>query len=501
MVRTRFAPSPTGALHIGGVRTALFSFLLARSLGGQFFLRIEDTDRARFKPGTIQQIMDSLRWTGIDFDAGPDHASLSKLGEDFLGALPDAANHGIPGPFVQSERLHLYREHAEKLVAQGVAYRCNETPEELQRMRLEAEAAKRTFTFKKANRLRADVQPGDPGHHIRLDMPITGQAVLDDLVMGRVTFEYANVDDPVIVKGDGSATYHLAAMYDDWAMGVTHIIRSTEWLASVPKHLYLFHVSGWPMPKFGHVPNVNGEDGKKLSKRKGAPSMFEFRDAGYLPEAAMNYLALLGWAPGGGDEQNVFTSAELFAKFSMAHVGSSPAIFSYPKLDWLNGTHIRRLAPDDLAGRLMPFLKKAGITVETPEQKAMLARVIPLVQERLKRLNEIGPLVDFAFVKTIPPVPRELLIGPKMEQHLSLFALKAARDVLGTQQFDDDAGLEKTMRDLCDELKLKPNQLFTIIRNAISGKTVTPPLFGLMGVIGKDVCLARIDAAVQTLSA
>lgn len=499
MVRTRFAPSPTGMLHIGALRTALFSYLLAKHHGGQFILRIEDTDRARSIKGSVQQIVESLRWVGIEPDAGPSHGSLQLLGEDFSGAWADDAGHGIPGPFVQSERLHLYRAHAERLIAEGKAYRCDETTEELDAMRKQAEADKRAFSFRKEMRLRTEVDPGSR-HVIRLAMPREGGVTLHDLVLGDVTFEYANVDDPILVKGDPerSSTYHLAAMYDDWAMGITHIVRSTEWMSSAPKHLWLFEASGWPLPQIAHVPNVNGNDGKKLSKRKGAPSMFDFRDKGYVPEAVLNQMALLGWNPGSGSEQNVFTHDELVTQFSMNGVGSSSAVFETTKLDWLNAQHLRAMSDDALIARLMPTLTQAGIMLEDAHAMAKFRLLLPSLRPRLNLLGDVAPWVDFVFNDIATP-PLDMLIGPKMDQAASHQALLLARAMLDQHPFADEAGIEAELKALLEELKLKPNQLFTIVRNAISGKSVTPPLYATLLAMGKPLTLMRLDRALAVL--
>jgi len=498
--RTRFAPSPTGELHIGGVRTAIFSWLLAKHTGGEFYLRIEDTDQDRYVPGSTRRILESFDWLGITLDGGPDHEELRtmKTNEDYPGALEDGEYKGVPGPFVQSHRLHLYKQWAEWLVEHGYAYRANETPEELQRMREEAQARKQTFVFREEMRLRPEVRPDEP-HVIRMRiLPRDGRTEFDDLIKGRVSFDNAQVDDQVLLKMDGFPTYHLAVVVDDHLQGVTHVLRGDDWLPSAPKHVLLYRYFGWPQPQWAHVPNVLGTDGKKLSKRHGAQSVFEFRDQGYIPEALINFLALLGWAPGGGDEQNVFTREELIAKFSMEGVGSSPAVFDYNKLDWLNGVHIRRLAPEDLAERLIPFLARAGIAVDTPEKRALLLRIVPHIQERTKKLTDAAPLVDFFFADIQTP-PVEMLIGPKMEQHLSLHALREARRVVASVEPFEDAPLEQAMRALCEELQLKPTQLFSVVRNAVTGKSVTPPLFATMAILGRETCLIRLDRAIARL--
>ncbi|PJF47960.1 MAG: glutamate--tRNA ligase [Chloroflexi bacterium] len=498
--RTRFAPSPTGDLHIGGVRTAIFSWLLARHTGGEFYLRVEDTDQERYVPGATRRILEAFDWLGLTLDGGPDHDELRAMrtNEDYPGALDDGEYKGIPGPFVQSHRLHLYKQWAEWLVAHGYAYRANETPEELQRMRAEAQARKQTFIFREEMRLRTDVRADEP-HVIRMRvLPRSGRTEFDDLIKGRLSFDNAQVDDQVLLKMDGFPTYHLAVVVDDHLQGVTHVLRGDDWLPSAPKHVLLYRYFGWPEPQWAHVPNVLGTDGKKLSKRHGAQSVFEFRDQGYIPEALINFLALLGWAPGGGDEQNVFTREELIAKFSMEGIGSSPAVFDYNKLDWLNGVHIRRLPAEDLAARLVPFLARAGILVDTPEQRARLLRIVPHVQERIKKLTDAAPLVDFFFSDIHPP-PAEMLVGPKMDRLQSLEALRETRRVVAEVEPFEDALLEQALRALCQALGLKPTQLFTVVRNAVTGKSVTPPLFATMAILGRKTCLIRLDRAIARL--
>lgn len=501
MVRTRFAPSPTGELHIGGVRTALFSWLIAKHYDGQFFIRFEDTDQERYVPDSARHILQTFDWLGIELDGGPDHASLKqmKTDEDYPGALVDGGYRGIPGPFVQSQRLSIYKPYAEWLVEHGHAYRANDTPEELERMRAEAIARKETFCFREEMRIRTDVRADEP-HVIRMRMPRTGVTAFHDLVKGDVAFENANVDDQVLMKSDGFPTYHLAVVVDDHLQEVTHAVRADEWLPSTPKHIQLYQAFGWELPYFAHVPNVRGEDGKKLSKRTGATSVFEFRDAGYLPEAIINFLAMLGWAPGEGSEQNVFTVSELIAQFSQDHIGTSPAVFSYSKLDWLNGMHIRRLSVDDLTQRLIPFVQRAGIALDTPAALDTLRRAVPLIQERLKTLNDAAPFIDFLFADIAIP-PKETLIGQKMDQAASLHALHESRELLASLTPFEDAPMEQAMRALAERLQLKPGQLFTIVRNAVTGKSVTPPLFGTISVMGRETALERLDRAIEVLSA
>ena len=498
--RTRFAPSPTGDMHIGGVRTAVFAWLQARHTGGQFYIRLEDTDQERYVPGSARRILQTFDWLGMTLNGGPDHDELRRMksDEDYPGALSKGDFEGIPGPFVQSQRLPIYQQWAEWLIEHGYAYRANETPEELERMRKDAESRKESFRFREEMRVRQEVSADEP-HVVRMRiLPRDGTTRFHDLIKGDVAFEHANLDDQVILKQDGFPTYHLAVVVDDYLQGATHVIRGDDWLPSAPKHVLLYQYFGWPMPQFAHVPNVLGNDGKKLSKRHGATNVFDFRDQGYLPEAVINFLAMLGWAPGQGDEQNIFTQEELFQKFSLEHVGSSPAVFEYNKLDWMNGVHIRKLSAEDLAGRLQPFLAQAGLPMDTEAKQAQLLRIVPLIQERLPKLTDAAPLIDF-LVNDIETPPAEMLIGPKMELHLSLHALRETRRMLAELPAFEEQPIEQSLRALGTELQLKPNQLFAIIRNAISGKTVTPPLFGTLAVLGREVTLERIDRAIARL--
>jgi glutamyl-tRNA synthetase len=488
-------------LHVGGIRTALYSWLVAKQAGGHFFLRLEDTDQERYVAGSPRQIIESFQWLGLDLDGGPDHADLRamKQNEDFDGALDHGEYRGVPGPFVQSRRLEIYKAHAEQLIASGRAYRADETSEELEVMRKTAEAERRNFVFTEASRIRTEIDPATP-HVIRFKIARQGKTVLNDAVLGEVVFENANLaSDPVILKSDGFPTYHLAAMVDDHLQGVTHVIRAQEWLASAPTHVQIIEALGWPVPVFAHVPPVNGADGKKLSKRTGAQSVFEFRDQGYLKEALLNFLTMLGWAPGAGSTQNVFTLDELIAQFELGRVTKSPAIFEYPKLDWLNEQHIQRLAPEVLTERLIPFLARDGVVIDTPAKRERLIALVPLINTRIKKLTDAGAMVDFFFAEPTP-LPAEQLLGPKMERHLSLHALRAAIEATEKIAPFDDVTLERELRALADSLQLKPNQLFTIIRNAVSGRQVTPPLFGSMVVLGRDTVLARMRTAASTLS-
>jgi len=476
-VRVRFAPSPTGEPHIGNIRTVVFNWLFARQQGGKFILRIEDTDRTRYVPGAEEAIKEGLRWLGLDWDEGPD-----------VG--------GPYGPYVQSQRLPLYRKYAEQLVASGHAYRCNCSPERLAALRREQQRRHEDVGYDRLCRFKApgEVSPDEP-HVIRLAVPLEGTTTVHDLIRGDVTFENRTIDDQVLLKSDGFPTYHLAVVVDDHEMHITHVIRADEWLSSTPKHILLYQAFGWEVPKFAHVPIVLGEDGKRLSKRHGATSIAEFRRMGYLPEALFNFLALLGWSPGEGEEREIFTREELIQLFDLTRVQASAARFSYEKLNWMNGEYIRALPPDDLAARLVPVLRDAGLDASLDKVREL----VPLVQERLKTLNDVVPLVDFVFKEEID-YDSHLLVGRKMTAEESLAALRITREVLAElPDFDRDT-LEETLYPLARErLGLKPGQLFGIIRVATMGKTVAPPLFGTLAAIGRDRVLARLDDALARL--
>ncbi|MBN1487403.1 MAG: glutamate--tRNA ligase [Anaerolineae bacterium] len=481
-VRVRFAPSPTGHPHIGNIRTVVFNWLFARQNNGKFILRIEDTDRTRYVEDAVKVITDSLTWLGLDWDEGPDKG-------------------GPYGPYTQSKRLDIYREKAEELVAKGLAYRCNCKPERLEKIREENLAKGLNPMYDRHCRdLPPDaVAPNEP-HVIRLKVPLEGTTTVHDELKGDVTFDNTQINDQILLKTDGFPTYHLAVVVDDHMMDITHIIRADEWLPSTPKHVMLYEAFGWEPPIFIHVPLVLGQDGKKLSKRHGAVSIADFHRQGYLPEAVFNFLSLLGWSPGEGDEQEIFTREELIERFDIERVNLAPAVFAYDKLDWMNGVHIRNMSEEDLLHKLIPVWQEVGF-ISTPVQAEMLRKLeklVPLVQERLKTVRDVIPLTDFVFTD-IEMLPAEELIGKKMTVEQSIEALQKTQALLATLVNFDDKEMEQPMRDLATELGLKAGQLFTIVRNAVTAKTVTPPLFGLLEVIGRETTLRRLEQAEETL--
>ena len=412
-VRVRFAPSPTGEPHIGNIRTVVFNWLFARQNQGKFVLRIEDTDRTRYVEKALQVITDGLRWLGMDWDEGPG------VGGDYRAVCPVRASG------------HLPRE-SRRTARPGARLPLQLFPERLDAVREAQRARGETPMYDGHCRDKApgEVSPDEP-HVIRLKVPREGTTVMHDILRGDIVFENRLLDDQILLKSDGFPTYHLAVVIDDHMMGITHIMRGDDWISSTPKRLLMYEAFGWQPPIYAHVPLVLGTDGKKLGKRHGAVSIAEFRRQGYLPEALFNFLALLGWAPGGGEEQEIFTREELIARFDITHINLAPAVFSYDKLNWINGQYIRALSHDELLERLIPFWEDAGL-IPTPRPAELLPTLkllVPLVQERLKTLRDVVELTDFVFCDIdIPPV--EALIGKKMTAEQSLEAIRRVQALL-----------------------------------------------------------------------
>jgi glutamyl-tRNA synthetase len=483
VVRVRFAPSPTGAPHIGNIRTALFNWLFARHHNGVFILRIEDTDVARLVEGAVEAIKDALRWLGLDWDEGPD------VGGPFA-------------PYVQSQRLPIYREHARMLVEKGNAYLCYCSRERLAKMRKEQRKRGEAPRYDRRCRDLSDSERAEFEREgitpvVRLKIPLGGETTFHDLIRGDITFQNEQLDDFVLLKSDGYPTYHLANVVDDHIMEITHVLRADEWIPSTPRHVLLYKAFGWEPPNFAHLPMILGPDRSKLSKRHGATSIEAYREQGFLPEAIINFLALLGWSY--DDRTEIFNRDGLISHFSLKRVGKTPSIFNVEKLTWMNGVYIRKLEEKDLAERIVPFLAKGiGMKEEELRGRKELIEIIPLIRERIKRLKDIVDMADFFFVEEITYEP-ELLIGKKMTAEESLWALTETRDVLeALPDFDSDT-IEIALRSLADELGLKTGQLFGIIRVAATGKKVAPPLFGTLSVLGKERVLKRIGRAIKAL--
>jgi len=499
-VRVRFAPSPTGEPHIGNIRTVVFNWLFARKMGGRFILRIEDTDRTRYRPESLRVILEGLRWLGLDWDEGPGLEELQRLDVENAG---EYATGGAHGPYIQSGRLVMYQETAQQLIERGWAYRCNCMPERLEQVRKRQRANKQMLMYDRHCRdLPPDAISPDEPHVVRLKAPLEGKTVVPDVIRGDVIFDNAGIDDQILLKSDGFPTYHLAVVVDDHHMNITHVIRGDDWISSTPKRILIYQAMGWEAPTYCHVPLVNGPDGKKLSKRHGATSITQFRDQGYLPEALFNFLALLGWAPGEGEEQEIFSRDELIEQFDLFRINRAPAAFSYKKLDWMNSVYIRSLSDEELLERLLPFWQEAGMVPDPcPEETlATLHQITPAVKERLKRLKDVVEWTAFLF-REIETPPAEKLVGKKMRPQESLAALQRVRDLLAAVEPFEPEAMEQPMRALAEELGLKVGQLFGIVRWAATGQKVTPPLFDSLAALGRERALARLDAAEEALTA
>ncbi len=491
-VRVRFAPSPTGYLHIGGVRTALFNWLFARHYGGQFILRLEDTDEKRFVQGAADDIMASLRWVGIDWDEGPD-----------IG--------GPHAPYVQSQRkdLGIYQRHAEQLVASGHAYKCFVNAEEEEAMRA-AWAAKgerpERFRFRGPERdwtpeQVAEAEASGRPYTIRLKVPLDGASSFSDLIRGgdRITINHADLYDLVLLKTSGMPTYHLAHLVDDHLMGVTHVIRGEEWVPSAPYHILLYQAFGWELPVFAHVPNIMRQDGKgKLSKRKDDVSTNRFWERGYLPEAMFNYLALQGWSY--DDKTEIMSRDEIVERFTIDRVLASPARWNPDKLKDMNGIYIRSLSAADVAERIMPYLVRAGMISDParPEDLSYVLHLVPLIHERLEELQQAPELLAF-FFQELPAYDPKLLIQKQMDAPRTLDMLRAVHATFNTIETWTTASLETELRSLVERFSVKPGQLFGAIRVAVSGRTVAPPLFETLAVLGRERCMARVADAAAAL--
>ena len=486
-VRVRFAPSPSGDLHVGNIRTALYDWAFARATGGVFVLRIEDTDATRVKPEYIASAQETLRWLGLDWDEGPG------VGGPF-------------GPYQQSERLDIYAEWLAKFLADGHAYYCYCTPEELQARRQAARQAGgpsgydghcRTLTADQV----AAYQAEGRRPVVRFRMP-EGSTTFTDLIRGDVTFDHAHVPDFVLARADGSPLYTLAVAVDDIEMRITHVVRGEDLLSSTPRQLAVYRAMGVAeadFPVFAHLPYVLGTDGQRLSKRNGVVSVNWYRQEGYLPEAVCNYLALLGWSPGENREE--FTLAEMAAEFDLARVNKNAAQFDVRKLKAINGDKIRALSPDDFAGRVLPFLQRSGLATDPPTaaQAALTQAACPLVQERVSQLTEAADMLAFLFVPQdefrVNPDDAAKVLTADTEP-----VLRAAEETLAKVEPWDAATIETALKEaLVDGLGLKAKVAFAPVRVAVTGRRVSPPLYQSICLLGRDLTLARLSGALAAL--
>ena len=484
--RTRFAPSPTGRMHLGSARTALYAYLLAHRTGGTFILRIEDTDQKRLVRGSEQELIDGLRWLGLEYDEGPD-----------IG--------GPHGPYRQTERREIYNEYAWKLVELGHAFPCFCTQERLTMVRQEQLKNKQNPRYDGTCRnldpeaARRRSQAGEP-HVIRFKMPKEDSITTKDLLRGEIVTMNSALDDSVLLKSDGLPTYHLAAMVDDHLMEITHVIRSSEWLPSLPLHAHILRAYGWEEPEFVHLSIFLKPSGKgKMSKREGTQAIKDghsffvgdMKDLGYIPEGVLNWIVLMGW---GVSEEDVMSLDEMIARFDVNSLTPSPAAINYSKLDFFNATHIRRLDSEDLAARIKPYFIKENLEVDNDT----LLKVIPLIRERLVTLDDCLPFAAWFFRETVEPKPEELVAKGLSAKQSAEIARQAYTILAALPAITHDQA-EAPMRGLVEKLGLSPNQVFGILRVAVTGQTVSPPLFESMEVVGKEKVLIRIKTAIEIL--
>jgi glutamyl-tRNA synthetase len=494
-VRVRFAPSPTGSLHIGGLRMALWNWLFARHHGGKFVLRVEDTDQKRYDPNALTSLVEALKWAGVQWDEGPDAG-------------------GAYGPYVQSERLDLYQKWAKWLVENDHAYYCYCSSQRLEQVNKERQARKlppgydrrcRTLTPEERDTLAAEAAAQGRGPVIRFKFPLQGQTVFNDEVRGEVVFENDIQQDAVLLKSDGFPTYHLAVVIDDHWMEISHVMRGIEWLPSLPLHIQVWKGFGWDIPQYAHLPvmlNPNGQG--KISKRNPPKDKYgnvipvmvhDYISRGFLPEALDNFLVNIGWTY--GDEVEIFSMDEAAARFSdFSRINPANSAFPAEKLEWMNGVYIReKLTVDDLARRLRPALEAAGYEVNND----VLLKITPLVQTRIKTLSEVVALAGFFFRKEfIPPQP-EHLIPKKMDAESTKRMIQRSREVIAAVSNFTTQALHDAIQPLTTELNVSNSQLFGALRVAVTGQTVSTPTFETMEVIGQDETLKRLDIAAGLL--
>jgi glutamyl-tRNA synthetase len=473
-------------MHIGNARSALYPFLLARRMGGAFILRIEDTDQKRYEPGAEQELIEGLHWLGLHYDEGPD------IGGPF-------------GPYRQSERRAIYHKHAWKLVELGKAFPCFCTSERLEKVRQEQMKNKQNPRYDGTCRAlapdeaRGRVDAGEK-YVIRFKMPKDGSITTTDLLRGSITTENSALDDSVLLKSDGLPTYHLAAMVDDHLMKITHVIRGSEWLPSMPLHIHVIRAFGWDEPVFAHLSVFLKPSGKgKMSKRDRAEAMKDgysiflgdMKELGYTPEGVVNWIALMGW---GVPEDDVMSLDQMIARFGIEHLTPSPAAINFQKLDHFNGTHIRRLPTEELAARLKPYFLADGLEVDNDT----LLKIIPLIRERLVTLDDCLAFGTFFFKETVEPT-REDLIAKDLDAAQSAAIARGAYALLAAQPTIRHGDVEPPMRAYVEESGLSPNQVFGIVRVAVTGQKVSPPLFESMEIIGKEKVLERLKKAAEIL--
>lgn len=477
MIKVRFAPSPTGYLHIGGARTALFNWLYARHTGGKFVLRIEDTDRERSTKESELEILESMKWLGLDWDEGP-----GKSADDSM--------------YYQTKRLDVYKRHAQKLMDEDKAYRCFCTKDELDAERKKAEVEKRAFRYdgrcgkiskEESDKIAASGKP----YTIRIRVPHEGETTVKDLIRGDVVVQNATLDDMIIIRADGMPIYNFVVVVDDVEMGITDVIRGEDHLSNTPKQIHIYTALGFAIPRFAHIPLILGRDKSKLSKRHGEVSVLKYRESGFLADAMVNYLAFLGWAPEGNED--VLSREELISKFTIERIHKSGAMFDNEKLMWMNGIYIRKMDVNELTRLCIPFLVKAGLIKEeeTLTRYDYLKKVVAAQQEKIRTLAEIAPLSTYFFGSDAQMSADAKKTWDKHEGHRQK-ALEVFLHALNSAGSDDKAALEAKLKTEMEAAAILPKVYMHVIRVAISGSTIGPGLFDLVAILGKERCVERV---------
>jgi glutamyl-tRNA synthetase len=486
MIKTRIAPSPTGYLHVGTIRTALYSYLYAKKHGGKFLLRIEDTDRERYVADGVDNILNSLNWVNLTPDEGVIRAAD--------GTIKDI---GESGPYTQSERLHIYKEYAQKLLDAGYAYYCFCTSERLEKLRADQQAKKMPTGYDghclsinpEEAKQRAE---GGEKHVLRLKMDKHGETVFTDLIRGEVRFKNELVDDQVLIKSDGFPTYHFAVVVDDHLMGITHIIRGEEWISSVPKHIQLYKFFDWEVPAMAHLPLLLNPDKSKLSKRQGDVAVEDYHKKGYLPEALVNFVAFLGWNP--GTEKEMYTMEELVADFDLAKVGNTGGVFNIEKLNWYNKQYIKNLSNHELVERAKPWLEETGI-----ESSELLERAVGLERERIATLAELPEAIKFVF--KLPDYNSSLLVWKKSSKEEVANILPQLVEFF--ESLDESKwtkeNLEVQIKSWIVEKGFSTGSVMWPMRVALSGQENSPGPFEIAEVLGKDTTVQRLNLALSNL--
>ena len=481
-VRVRFAPSPTGYLHIGGARTALFNWLFAHKMGGKLILRIEDTDTERLKEDSVSQILTSLKWLGINWDEGPE------VGGDC-------------GPYYQSERLDIYKKYADKLLEEGKAYYCFCSAADLEAQREKQRAAKQPFRYARtcrdlsAEEVQARIAAGEP-YSVRVKIPVEGTITVHDLIHGDVTFNMDQFDDFVIVKSNGMPTYNFAVVVDDHLMGMTHVLRAEEHLSNTPKQLLIYEALGWEPPKFGHMPMILAPDRSKLSKRHGATSVEEFRSQGYLAEAIVNYLTLLGWGP--GDERELFTLQETVELFELEQMSKKAAIYDTKKLTWMNGQYLSELPLEKILPEAKPFFIKDGLVTEEwfndAANEAYFEKLVDVVRVRVKTLQEVADASAY-FFKELEGYDEKGVSKHFKPENIAI--LEQCIAAIKADEVYDLASTEAAYNKIAADNGLALGKVIHPTRLALTGRTVSPGMFDVMVLLGKEKTLERLEKAVE----